>query len=444
MTQSILSHVLDTARTHGADHADVILIESQDVAATYRLGHLENLERSESLALGLRVLVGKKQAIISSNDIKHTTLDTLVERAITMAKIANDDPYATFATSEQLIHTIPDIDSFSSYEPSVGWLKEQALVTEDAARSVTGITNSEGATAAHGSNTVSLATSQGFFGQFSNSRTTFSVSVLAGDSHTGMERDSDFTTACYLDDLASPQSVGESAAHKAVKRLHPKQPITGTFPVVYHPDVGRSLLRSFASAVNGSSIARGTSFLQGAMGDAIFSKDVNIIDDPHLKRGLASKPFDAEGIGGKKCSLIDHGVLQSWLLDLRTAKQLGLTTTGHASRSTAGAPYPSSTNLYMENGSLSPDNLIGSIEQGIFLTDVFGMGVNGVTGDYSQGAAGFWIEHGEIAYPINEFTVASNLKDMFQTLTPANDLTFKYGSNVPSIRIESMMVAGSG
>lgn len=440
-TLDLVSSLLTLAKQAGADSADAAMFESAAVSVALRLGKPENIERSESRGFGLRVMVGKKQAIVSSTDTSTDTLSSLAERAVAMAKAAPEDPHIQLAPRELLATNIPDLDLYDSNEPSVEWLMDAARGTEEAALAVEGITNSEGADAGYSSSRFSIATSNGFAQSYQTSSSSISVSVLAGEG-TFMERDDDYSAARFITDLAAPALIGRTAAERAIKRLHPRKAQTAQVPVVFDPRISRTLLGSFASAINGAAIARGTSFLKDKMGEQIFHKNITIIDDPYRVRGLASRPFDGEGVSGKRRALIDQGVLTSWLLDLRSASLLGLSTTGNAVRGLSSPPSPSSTNLHMENGTLSPLELMQDIKSGFYITDLFGMGINIITGDYSQGASGFWIENGEIAYAVSEVTIAGNLSDMFLNLTPANDLTFRYGANAPTIRLERMTVAG--
>lgn len=258
-----------------------------------------------------------------------------------------------------------------------------------------------------------------------------------------MERDYDYSSARYSADLRKPEDVGKRAGERAIARLNPRQVSSQKVPVVFDQDSASGLLGHFAGAISGASIARGVSFLKDKMGANIFTPGIDIIDDPHRIRGLRSKPFDGEGVGNAKQLLIENGVLKCWLLDTASARQLGLTSNGHAARGTGGPPSPSTTNLYMAPGKLSHDELIADIKQGIYVTELMGFGVNGVTGDYSRGAAGFWIENGKIAYPVSGVTIAGNLKDMFRNLTPANDLEFRHGTNAPTVRVEGMTLAGA-
>src|SRR6185437_6853757 len=289
---------------------------------------------------------------------------------------------------------------------------------------------------------VALATSEGFYGTYAGTSHSIGVAVLAGEG-TAMERDYDQASARHKSDLKSAMDIGKSAGERAVRRLNPRKVKSQAVPIVYDPRVSGGLLGHFAGAISGASIARGVSFLKDMLGKAVFPASVNIVDDPHRMRGLRSKPFDGEGVANQRRNLIDHGVLSTWLLDCASAKQLGLSTTGHASRGTGGPPSPSATNLYMQAGTVSPDALIADIKEGFYVTELIGMGVNSVTGDYSRGAAGFWIENGAIAYPASEITIAGNMKDMFRNLTAANDLEFRYGTNAPTLRIEGMTVAGA-
>ena len=436
-----LSDLLNKAQARGADAADAVYIESQSLAVAERLGHPEKLERSESADIGLRALVGRRQAIVSSSDASPEALGELVDRVVDMAKSVPEDPYCGLADPDQLATEIVDIDSYDPAEPTaetlVGWAKR----AEETARAVDGVTNSEGAEAGWGRASVCVAATNGFAQTYASSHYSLSASVLAGEG-TGMERDYDYTGAVYAADMMTPEDVGRNAGEKAVKRLNPRKADTVQAPVIYDPRVSRGLLGHLSSAINGASVARDTSFLKDKMGQQIFPAAINIIDDPHRARGLRSKPFDGEGVTNKRRLVIDDGVLTTWILDLRSSRQLGLETTGHASRGAGSPPSPSSTNLYMEAGNKTPAALMADIKSGLYVTELIGFGINGLTGDYSRGAAGFWIEDGKIAYPVSEVTVAGNLNDMFLNLTPANDLDFRYGVDAPTIRIDGLTIAG--
>jgi len=438
---TLLDDLIARARKAGADGADAVMFEGTSVSLGQRLGKPEKLERAEGHDLGLRVLVGKKQAIVSTTDTSPAMLTEIVERALAMARSVPDDPYCGLADPAELARQIPTIDLDDASEPGTDLLKERARICEEAALAVKGVTNSEGAEASWGRSSVTLVASNGFHGGYSGSRHSVGTAVLAGEG-TGMERDYEYVSAVYGKDLEDAAAVGRRAGERAVKRLHPRKAATAKVPIVYDPRVSRGLVGHLAGAINGAAIARGTSFLKDKLGQRILPADVAIIDDPHRPRGLNSKPFDGEGVANKKRSIIDKGVLTTWVLDLRSARQLGLKTTGHAARGTSSPPSPSLTNLYMTAGKLSPQAIIADIPSGFYVTELMGFGINGVTGDYSRGAAGFWIEHGELAYPVSEVTIAGNLNDMFLNLTPANDLEFRHGMDAPTVRVDGMTVAG--
>jgi PmbA protein len=388
------------------------------------------------------VFVGQRVAFVSSSDLSADALSELPERAVAMARLAPEDKYAVLAPRELLAKTIPGLDIEDANEPSAETLIERARAVEGAAMAVKGITNSEGGGASFSRSAIALATSEGFYGRYGGTSHSIGVAVLAGEG-TAMERDYDHASARHAADLESAESIGKRAGERTIARLNPRKAKSQAVPVVYDPRVSGALVGNFASAINGASIARGVSYLKDRLGQQVFAANISIIDDPHRLKGLRSKPFDGEGVRNKRTALIENGVLKTWLLDCASAKQLGLTTTGHAARGTGGPPSPSTTNLYMEPGALTPEALIADIKQGFYVTETMGFGVNGVTGDYSQGASGFWIENGKITYAVSEITIASNLKDMFAKLTPANDLVFRHGTNAPTCRIEGMTVAGA-
>jgi PmbA protein len=437
----LLTDLITAARRAGADAADALYVESAAVSVAERLGRPEKLEREESRDLGLRVLIGHRQAVVSSTDLTRSALDALVARAIAMALSVPEDPYCGLAAPSELAREFPDLDSVDPAEPSTEVLTQRAKAAEEAARGVPGITNSEGAEASWSRSRVLLAASNGFSGSYAMTRHGVSVSVLAGTG-TAMERDYDFSSAVHGSDLEDPAAVGRRAGERAVKRLNPRKAATMQAPVIFDPRVAGSMLGHLAGAINGSSVARGTSFLKDRLGQGIFPRGVNVVDDPHRRRGLRSKPFDGEGVANRRRTLIEDGVLTTWLLDLRSARQLGFASTGHASRGTGGPPGPAPTNLWVEPGAVTAAELIEDVVQGLYVTDLIGFGVNGITGDYSRGAAGFWIEGGEPTYPVSEVTVAGNLIDIFAKLMPANDLTFRTGMDAPTLRIDGMTIAG--
>ncbi len=434
--------LISQAKKAGADAADAIYVCDASTQVQIRLGNLEDVERSEGEEIGLRVFVGKRSATVSSSDMDPAILSALVDRALDMAKEAPEDQYAGLAPEELILKSAPHpIDGDDGADPAPETLREMALIAEDAARSIDGVTNSEGGGASAGRSRVALATSHGFSGAYSTSGYGVSASVIAGEGD-GMERDYAYDSKRYFEDLDGAEQTGKEAGKRAVSRLNPVEFDAGGMPVVFDPRVSNSLLGHFVGAISGSSIARKTSFLLEAMDSQVFESAITIIDCPHRKRGLRSKAFDGEGLPTAKTKLIDNGRLTQWIMESASAKQLGLKPTGHASRGVGGAPGVSVTNLHMCNGSMSKAELIKDIGHGVYITELIGMGVNPVTGDYSRGAGGFLIRDGEIGPPVSEFTIAGNLKEMFASLIPADDLEYRYAVNAPTLRTDSMTVAG--
>jgi len=438
---NILSDLITDAKKAGAEAADAIVADGTSVSVTYRLGKLEQLERSEGGDIGLRVLIGKRQAIVSSADRSKEALRELVERAVAMARTVPEDPYCGIADPSQLAKTLPVLDICDPTEISAATLIEQAKACEDAALTVKGVTNSEGASASWGKSQVAIAASNGFARAYESSGSSLSVSVIAGESDA-METDYDYTSAVYFADLKTPADVGRGAADRAVRKLGGRKVSSRKVPVIFDARVARGIVSHLVGAINGASVARGTTFLKDAMNTGVFGPGINIFEDPHRNRGLRSKPCDAEGLPNKARALIDKGVLTTWILDLRAARQLKLDPTGHASRGPGSPPGAAITNVWLEAGAVTPHELMSDIKDGLFVTDLVGQGVNGVTGDYSRGAVGFWIENGQLTYPVHEITVAGNLKDMFKQLTPANDLEMRYGIDAPTLRVDGMSLAG--
>lgn len=437
----LLEDLIGRAGKSGAESCDAVFIKGVSLSNSVRRGEPEHLERSEGGNIGLRVFIGRRQAIVSSSDTSDEALAELSGRAVAMARAVPEDPYCGLAEPEQLAGRIADLQSCDDFQPDAEHLSDLAGRAEQAALAVSGVTNTEGGSAGWSMYTVAMAASNGFARAYANSSHSLSVSVIAGEG-TGMERDYDYTAAVFAADMASPETIGESAGGKAVRRLNPRKIETASLPVVYDPRVSKSLIGHLSSAVNGASIARGTSFLKDRMNERIFPAGINIVDDPLRLRGLKSRPFDGEGIATRRSVLIEDGYLKSWILDLRSARQLGLSTTGHASRGTSSPPSPSASNLYLEAGPVSPEELMADIGRGLYVNELIGFGVNGVTGDYSRGASGFWIENGKIAYPVSEVTIAGNLIDMFAGLSAADDLEFRYGTDAPTLRVDGMTIAG--
>ncbi|MDR2858098.1 MAG: TldD/PmbA family protein [Novosphingobium sp.] len=434
--------LVERARRAGADAADAVYSADASESIQVRLGKLEDIERSESEHIGLRVFIGTRSASIGSSDLGDAALDELAGRAIAMARAAPEDPFAGLAPAERLTRApFPALDLEDSSEPSPQALREMAEAAEDAARAVPGVTNSEGGSASAGRGLLALATSHGFAGAYAATSRGLSASVVAGEG-AGMQRDYGWRSAHHAADLPTPREIGELAGTRAVARLDPGRLKSGPMPVVFSPRVGGTLVGHLINAMAGPSIARRSSFLLDRLGEQLFDAGVTVIDDPHRLRGLHSRPFDGEGLATGARSLVEGGRVTTWLLESASARQLGLEPTGHASRGHGGAPGVAASNLHLAAGTASPEALMADIGDGVYVTELIGHGVNGVTGDYSRGASGFRIVDGQLAGPVAEFTIAGNLLAMFAALTPASDLEWFRPINVPTIRVDGMTIAG--
>lgn len=438
----IAADAVARAKRMGATSADAMAIERRAIDAGVRQGAVEKLEQSEAREVGLRVFVGQSSAMIAGSVLDSAGLDKLAEMAIAMARAAPPDPHAGLAEPEQLYRDSPDLDLVSSTELSANELKAMAVAVEGAALAVKGITKSNGAGASFSRRTSALVGSNGLTRVSGRTSSSLSVSVIAGDG-LAMERDYDSSSALHPEDLRSPDDVGQTAADRALKRLNPRKVKSQAVPVIFDRRASASLVGHFIGAILGSAIARGTSFLKDMLGKPVFNESITITDDPLRRRGLGSRAVDGEGLATQTFHLADKGVLTTWLLDLHAARQLNLISTGHASRGLTSPPSPSSSNVHLHAGQATPDELIRAAKTGLLVTDLIGFGVNQVTGDYSRGASGFWIENGELAYPVSEITIAGNLKDMFRNMTAASDLEFRHATNAPSLLIEGMTVAGA-
>jgi PmbA protein len=437
----VAERLVAAAKRAGAEAADAIAVRGVSLSVEVRDGAVEESQRSEGDDVGLRVLVGRKQAVVSTNDLNGGGFAGLAERAVAMARAAPEDRFAGLADPARLARNFPALDLLDPDIPDVGTLEQRAREAEDAAMAVAGVSKSGGASASAGIGGMVLVTSHGFHGATMNSHHAISMSAIAGNG-TGMETDYDYTSTLHAADLESAATIGKSAGERAVKRLNPRKVATRKVPVVFDARVAGSLIGHLASAANGASIARKTSFLRDKLGAQIFAPDIDIIDDPLRKRGLRSRPFDAEGVATAARKVVERGVLKTWFLDSATARELDLQTTGHAYRGVSSPPSPGPSNLHLAAGAKSRDALIAEIADGFYITDLIGVGVNLVTGDYSRGASGFWIENGALTYPVSEVTIAGHLAEIFKSLTPANDLAFRYGTNAPTVRVEGLTVAG--
>lgn len=441
--QQRAADLVSAARKAGADAADALYVCNASTNVSVRLGQLEDVERSEGEEIGLRVFIGQRSATISASDMNPITLATLVDRCVAMAREAPEDPYAGLAPEDRLMRRrMPSLDLADGAEPEPAVLRERAMTAEDAARNVPGVTNSEGGGASSGRSQIALVTSHGFAGSYAATSHSTYASVLAG-AGSDMQRDYASHSVRHLDDLDDPEAIGIRAGQRAVSRLNPVKVSSGVMPVVFDPRIGSGLVGHLISGIVGPAITRRSSFLLDSLGEALFDAGVTIIDDPLLVRGLRSRPFDGEGLPTERRAIIDAGVLTGWLMDSASARQLGLEPTGHASRGTSGAPGAGITNVHMEPGKISPDALMADVKRGLYVTELIGMGVNTVTGDYSRGASGFLIENGAVVQAVSEITIAGSLKEMFRNLVPANDLSFRYAMNVPTLRIDGMTIAGA-
>jgi PmbA protein len=438
----VVSLALEAAKARGADSADAILIEQKSVEVSILNGATEHVERSEGYDLGLRVFCGKSQAIVSTNKLDQETIQRAAGRAVDMARAAPPDPFAGLAAPEQLAQGVPDLDLWDGSDIGEDALHGLAKEAEDAGLSVKGVSRSTGAGASMSTRQIVLGTSDGFLKSYRRSGYGVSVAVIAGNG-TGMERDYDFSSSVHFHDLRPAAEIGRNAGERAVRRLHPRKVSSQRVSIVYDRRIAASLIGHLAGAISGPAVARGTSFLKDMLNKQVFSPEITIIDDPHMRRGLGSRPFDAEGVRVRRMDAVAEGTLRSFLLDQSSARQLGLEPTGHASRGTGSQPSPSPSNFYLAKGTLSPEALMADIGKGFYVTELLGMGVNGVTGDYSRGAAGFWIENGALTHPVSEVTIAGNLQDMYRNLTPADDLEFRMAMNAPTCRVEGMTIAGA-
>ncbi len=433
------SELIDLALAAGADKADAVVMRARSSRVSVRLGKVEGTELSESDDFSLRVFVGQKVASVAANP--GFDLKALAERAVAMAKVSPEDKFACLADEANLAKSYPDLDLYDSTEIDSAKLTELAMAAEEAALGVEGVSNSSGAGASAGSGGLVLATSHGFSGSYVASRYGFSVSVIAGEG-TGMERDYDFDSTMFFDELDDPAIVGRRAGERAVKRLNPRQVETRKgLTVIFDPRVARGIAGHLAGAINGAAVAKKTSFLRSMMGKQVLKAGVSATDDPLIVRGSSSRPFDGEGVMGERLVMVEDGVLKHWFLSTSTGRELDLPTNGRGVRGSS-VVSPACTNFALEPGDIAPEELIRSVGTGFYVTEVIGQGVNMVTGEYSRGASGFWIENGEIAYPVSGVTIASNLKDMFLSLTPASDIDRSYGVAAPTLGIENMTLAG--
>jgi PmbA protein len=438
---TIAAEAVKIARQLGADAVDALAVNRRGTEVEMREGAIEKLEQAEAREIGLRVFKGKSSAIISGSVLTREAIRRLAETAVAMAALAPEDPFAGIAELGLLATSFPDLDLVSAHLPDAAELQSLATRTEDAALAVSGVSKSGGASASFSDRTIALAISNGFARSYRRTSASIGVSAIAGEG-TAMERDYDYSATTHFADLRSPEEVGREAGERTVRRLNPKKIKSQAVPVIFDRRISASLVGHALGAISGSAIARGTSFLKDHMGQQVFASAITIVEDPFMARGLASRPFDGEGLAGSEREIFADGVLTGWILDLRSARQLGLAPTGQGGRGLGSPPSPTTSNIYLKAGPTALKDLIGGIGQGLYVTGLIGSSINMVTGDYSRGASGFWIDKGELAYPVSEITIAGNLKDMFLHVTPADDLEFRSSVNAPGCLVEGLTIAG--
>ena len=441
--RSAAQALVERATAAGADAADAVYVGERSSGVQVRLGELEQVNRSEGEEIGLRLFLGQRSATVASSDLADEALAALVDRAMAMAAEAPEDQYAGLAPEQLLFRgESPLLDADDGQDPDPAALRVRALAAEQAALAVEGVANSSGGSAGASASTLALATSAGFAGAYRASGYCCSAGVIAGEG-AGMQRDHAWHSARHLDDLDDADEIGRLAGTRAVARLNSTRPKPGRMAVLFDPRVASTLLGHFAGAISGSAVARKSSFLQDKLGAQVFAPGVTIVDDPLRPRGLRSRPFDGEGLAVARLEVVTEGVLNSWIADSASARQLGIMPTGHAARGTGGAPGASPSNFYMAAGTRTRDELLAASPEALLVTELIGQGVNSVTGDYSRGAAGFMVRNGVIAEPVAEITIASNLIDMFATLEPGSDLEFRRGVDAPTLLVPEMTVGAA-
>lgn len=442
VSTDLLNDIVKAALKAGADAAEAVSADRRSLSVGVRNGKLEDVEREESRDLGLRVFVGQRQASVSASDFSPATQARLVERAVAMARLAPEDPYAGFAPEDRLARgPFIDLDLFDPSERSAQTLEQVSAEAEAAALAVPGVARSEGGHAGWSSSRWRLVTSHGFDGAYEGSAFSLGVGVIA-EKDGAMERGGESRSTRHLSDLPGADLIGRTAGERAVARVGPRKIASTTAPVIFDNRMAGQIVSPAIGAISGPSIARGTSFLKDRMGQRVFAEGVTLIDDPSRPRGMGSTPFDDEGAMVQKRALFDDGVLTTWLLNSASARQLGLETTGHASRGLAGPSGVSTHNLHMEPGERDLAGLMADAGTGLLVTSMFGPSLNGNTGDWSAGVSGFWFENGVIAYPVSEVTVAGKLTDLYLRIERGSDLEFRGGFNVPSLMFDAVAIAG--
>jgi PmbA protein len=441
----LAERVLEAAKKAGADAADALIVEGTSVSIEVRSGALEHAERSEGIDLGLRVLIGTRQSCVSISDDSTASIATMAERAVAMAREAPEDPTCGLAAPEQLAHDW-DLDRLELFDTSLPLaadaLQAMALAAEAAAIAVKGVSQVQSAGSGYSDTSLFLAASNGFRGGYQRGSYSTSCVAISGQG-SGMERDYAGESRSHLADLPDARAIGQLAGERAIARAGATRPPTGAYPVLFDERIAASLIGHLVSAINGSMIVRGSSYLKDALGEQVLPKGMSIIENPHRPRVAGSRPFDGEGLPVNERALVADGLLQGWTLDLATGRKLGMPSTGNASRGVSSPPSPSAGNLSLTQGTHSPDDLIAMMGTGLIVTSMIGSTINPNTGDYSRGASGYWVENGVIVGPVNECTVAGNLRDMLMRITPANDARSHLSRVVPSLLVEGLTIAGA-
>ena len=442
LSADLLHDIVQAALKAGADAAEAVSADRRALSVGVRNGRLEDLEREESRDLGLRVFVGRRQASVSASDLSAATQARLVERAVAMARLAPEDPYADLAPDDRLARgPLPDLDLYDPSEPSAETMERRSAEAEAAALAVTGVSKSEGGHASWSASEWRLVTSHGFDGRHKGSAFSLGVGVIA-EKDGAMERGGESRATRYLSDLPGAAEIGLKAGERAVARVGPRKIASTTAPVIFENRIATQVLSPLLGAISGPTIARGSSFLKDKLGQRVLPAGVNMIDDPFRLRGLGSTPFDDEGVAVERREIVEDGVITTWLLNTAAAAQLEMASTGHASRGLAGPSGVSTHNLHLAPGERDKAGLMAEAGSGLLITSMFGPSLNANNGDWSAGVSGFWFEDGELAYPVSEVTVAGNLIDLYARLVRGSDLEFRGSFNSPSLMFDAVAIAG--
>ena len=443
--KQLATEMLELAKKQGADGAEVLIGDGENFSVQVRLSAVERLTKAREKRLGLRVFVGQRSASASTSDFSREALRGLVSDTCTMAAAVAEDEMSGLPPEELMAGDLPDLDLFDPTRLSTETQIELARQAEGAAMAADKrITNSEGAEFDSSSGLVILANTRGFLGEYRSSHFSVSVSPIATEDSTAMQRDYWYAVQRRFSRLESPESVGREAARRAVRRLGARKLSTRRTPVIFDPETAGSLLGNLCSAVSGHALYKGASFLIGRLGTRLAPEFVTVYDDGRRPGGLGSRPFDGDGLPTRKTTVVDSGMLSSYLLDTYSGRKLGMSSTGNASRAVGESPTAGPTNFYLAPGTASPEEIIRSVRAGLYVTELIGFGVNMVTGDYSRGVAGQWIENGELTYPVEEITIAGNLKQMLADIEMVgNDLEFRGRIASPTIKIREMTIAGA-